>query len=90
MSEFRPEQIVIEPERYELSAPPAYHFEIDRRDFIKVFGAGVAVFLVSRDGIAQESGRRAGTPCTEGTTSDHPSACAESSSLARRAASVRL
>ncbi|MGE5326740.1 MAG: molybdopterin cofactor-binding domain-containing protein [Deltaproteobacteria bacterium] len=51
--------MVVEPERYELTAPPAYQFEIDRRDFMKFFGAGVAVFLVCRDSLgAQESGRR--------------------------------
>jgi CO/xanthine dehydrogenase Mo-binding subunit len=59
MNKPRPEQIVIEPERYELAESPAYHFEIDRRDFIKVLGCGVAVFLVLRDSAAaQESGRR--------------------------------
>ncbi|MGH9447082.1 MAG: molybdopterin cofactor-binding domain-containing protein, partial [Terriglobia bacterium] len=35
-----------EPERYELDAPPPYHFELDRRDFFKMFGGGVAIFLV--------------------------------------------
>ncbi|HET7840406.1 MAG TPA: molybdopterin cofactor-binding domain-containing protein, partial [Terriglobia bacterium] len=59
MNEPPTEKIVIEPERYEFSAPPAYHFEFDRRDFMKIFGAGVAVFLVCRDSLAaQESGRR--------------------------------
>jgi nicotinate dehydrogenase subunit B len=37
---------VLEPERYELNAPPAYRFELDRRDFFKVLGGGIAVFLV--------------------------------------------
>ena len=51
------DQFVLEPERYELSASPSYHFELDRRDFFRVMGAGVAVFLVCRSELAaQESG----------------------------------
>ena len=57
-------QIPIEPERYELHAPPVHHFEIDRRDFAKLVGAGIAVFLISKGAIAQqqqgESGARGG------------------------------
>src|SRR5579885_1381900 len=49
---------VIEPERYELRESPFYHFEIDRRDFIKLMGGGVAVFLLLPKALAQESGRR--------------------------------
>jgi CO/xanthine dehydrogenase Mo-binding subunit len=50
---------VLEPERYELSQAAAYHFELDRREFFRVLGGGVAVFLVFRQGLAaQESGRR--------------------------------
>jgi nicotinate dehydrogenase subunit B len=33
----------IEPERYELSDPPRYSFELERRDFLRVFGAGLVV-----------------------------------------------
>ena len=52
---------VIERERYEFSAPPAYRFATGRRDFFKFLGAGVAVFLVARDAAAfQESGRGGG------------------------------
>ena len=39
-------ETVLEPERYELNAPPAYRFDIDRRDFFKLLGGGIAVFLV--------------------------------------------
>lgn len=47
----------LEPERYELTAPSAYHFEFDRRDFFKLFGAGLLVVCVLRDaGALQESG----------------------------------
>jgi len=49
--------IPIEPERYELAASPAYHFDLDRRDFFKILGAGVLVIGVLK-GVeyAQESG----------------------------------
>ena len=52
------ERLVIEPERYEFSARPMHHFELQRRDFFKLLGAGIAVFSVAagtRAG-AQESG----------------------------------
>jgi nicotinate dehydrogenase subunit B len=49
----------IEPERYELSAPPIHYFEMDRRGFMKALGGGIAVLLVAKDVWAQqESGRR--------------------------------
>jgi nicotinate dehydrogenase subunit B len=55
---------VLEPERYELQTPPVHHFEIDRRDFAKIVGTGIAVFLLSKGAIAQqqqgESGGRGG------------------------------
>jgi isoquinoline 1-oxidoreductase len=48
----------IELERYELRQPPAYHFELERRDFFKVMGGGLVVlFLVRGRASAQESGR---------------------------------
>jgi len=47
----------LEPERYELTAPPTYHFDVDRRDFFKFLGAGVLVVCVLKDARAfQESG----------------------------------
>ncbi len=53
---------MIEPERYELFAGPAYRFRLDRREFFKTAGGGVVVFLALRDAAAQESGggRRGG------------------------------
>ena len=45
----------IEPERYELAAAPAYHFAVDRRDFLGLLGGGLLVVFSAR---AQESGRR--------------------------------
>jgi CO/xanthine dehydrogenase Mo-binding subunit len=48
----------LEPERYELTAPPAYRFEVDRRGFFTFLGAGVFVVCVLKDAsVAQESGR---------------------------------
>jgi nicotinate dehydrogenase subunit B len=51
-------RIPVEPERYELNAPPAYRFEVDRREFFKLLGAGIFVIgvLKSSRGM-QESGR---------------------------------
>ncbi|HVB34541.1 MAG TPA: molybdopterin cofactor-binding domain-containing protein [Patescibacteria group bacterium] len=50
----------IEPERYEAFAPPSYHFEFARRDFLKAIGGGIGVFLLVRTPAAfsQESGRQ--------------------------------
>ncbi len=51
---------IIEPERYELTAAPTYHFELHRREFFKLLGAGMLVFCVLKDAsAAQESGRAA-------------------------------
>jgi len=46
----------LEPERYELNAPPIYHFEVDRREFFKFLGAGVLIVCLLKDSRAQESG----------------------------------
>ncbi|PYQ48392.1 MAG: isoquinoline 1-oxidoreductase [Acidobacteria bacterium] len=45
----------VEVERYELSAPPAYRFEVDRRDFFRFLGAGLVVAFAS-PAWTQESG----------------------------------
>ena len=37
----------IEPERYELSAPPSWLFESDRRSFFKFFGAGLFIICAA-------------------------------------------
>lgn len=49
---------MIEIERYELREGPAYRFDLERRDFFKLLGGGLILFLAS-DGAAnaQESGR---------------------------------
>ena len=49
-----------EPERYELAAGPAYRFEVDRREFVKLLGGGLVVVVVAAAAPAQESGARGG------------------------------
>jgi isoquinoline 1-oxidoreductase len=48
------ESAPIAPERYELAAPPAYRFAVDRRDFLGLLGGGLLVVFSAS---AQESGR---------------------------------
>jgi isoquinoline 1-oxidoreductase len=52
----------IEPERYELREAPAYHFELDRRAFLKALGGGILVcyFLDSAEAQQPGGGRRRG------------------------------
>ncbi len=57
----------VDVERYELSEPRRYVFELERRDFIRLFGAGIVVAVAATETLAQESGRarpqgRADTP----------------------------
>jgi CO/xanthine dehydrogenase Mo-binding subunit len=63
------EEIELEPERYELTEGPAYHFELgemQRRDFFRVLGGGVLIVLALKDSPAQQEsgrgGRRGGPP----------------------------
>jgi nicotinate dehydrogenase subunit B len=57
MSETSKFEIQIEPERYELAAIPTYVFDLDRRDFFKVFGGGVLLLSVIKPTAwTQESG----------------------------------
>jgi nicotinate dehydrogenase subunit B len=50
-------QSPLEPERYELTAPLAYLFEVDRREFFKFLGAGILIVGVLKNVHAlQESG----------------------------------
>jgi nicotinate dehydrogenase subunit B len=53
-----PNQIEIELERYELTEAAPYRFELERREFMRIFGvmgSGLLVFAIP--GSAQESGR---------------------------------
>jgi CO/xanthine dehydrogenase Mo-binding subunit len=64
------EEIGLEPERYELTEGPAYHFELgemQRRAFFRVLGGGVLIVLALKDSPAQQEsggggGRRGGAP----------------------------
>jgi nicotinate dehydrogenase subunit B len=44
-------RFVVEPERYEFRAAPIHQFELARRDFFKILGAGIAVFAVAKDAL---------------------------------------
>jgi CO/xanthine dehydrogenase Mo-binding subunit len=55
-------------ERYELSEPRRYVFELERRDFIRLFGFGLVVAVAATDALAQESGRA--RPQARGETAD--------------------
>jgi isoquinoline 1-oxidoreductase len=51
----------LEPERYELVAPPAYHFSMPRRDFFKLLGGGLLVVCLYEDSLLAQGpdrGRR--------------------------------
>jgi len=43
-----------EPERYEFQAAPIHEFALDRRDFFKLLGAGIAVFAITKDALAAQ------------------------------------
>lgn len=48
-SELDPD-LAIEPERYEFFEGPAYHFDLDRRGFLKAMGGGILILsLLDRD-----------------------------------------
>jgi nicotinate dehydrogenase subunit B len=40
-------KFIPEPERYEFRAGPLHHFELARREFCKLLGAGVVIFVVA-------------------------------------------
>src|SRR6266511_2757304 len=46
-----------EPERYELQEGPFYHFEISRREFVQVLGAGILISVAVPAAFAQRAGR---------------------------------
>jgi nicotinate dehydrogenase subunit B len=48
------EKFVLEPERYEFTASPLHQFELVRRDFFKILGAGIAVFAIAKDSFAAQ------------------------------------
>ena len=47
----------LEPERYEFAESAPYHFDVDRRQFLKVFGGGIVIFVKLDEALqAQEAG----------------------------------
>ena len=48
------EKFAVEPERYEFHAAPMHQFELARRDFFKLLGAGIAVFAIAKDALAAQ------------------------------------
>jgi nicotinate dehydrogenase subunit B len=49
------ELLAFEPERYEFRALPMHRFALERRDFFKLLGAGIAVFAMVKGAAAQET-----------------------------------
>jgi nicotinate dehydrogenase subunit B len=49
------ENVAVAPERYEFRALPIHQFALERRDFLKLFGAGLVVFAVVKRVPAQET-----------------------------------
>ena len=49
------DDFMVEPERYEFRALPIHQFSLGRRDFVKLFGAGIVVFAVVKSAAAQET-----------------------------------
>jgi isoquinoline 1-oxidoreductase len=47
-------KLFIEPERYEFRAAPFHQFELARRYFFKILGAGIAVFAIAKDVLAMQ------------------------------------
>jgi nicotinate dehydrogenase subunit B len=52
-----PANFVSEPERYELRSAALHHFSLQRREFFKIMGSGIAIFSIAANAAgAQESG----------------------------------
>jgi nicotinate dehydrogenase subunit B len=50
----------IEADRYELFETPTYKFNLDRRDFMKIFGGGIVLFMPLSRALAQQGQRAQG------------------------------
>src|SRR6266481_3289940 len=55
-----PAKFVLEPERYEIRSNALHHFSLQRREFFKMMGAGIAIFSAAAHAAGQESGGRRG------------------------------
>ena len=51
---------MIELERYELYEEPGYHFQFDRREFMRAFGAGIVLIVPVSRMLAQQGQRGQG------------------------------
>src|SRR5579859_2557980 len=49
-----PRTPILEPERYEFTSGSLHHFELARRDFFKLLGAGIAVFSIATNSQAAQ------------------------------------
>lgn len=49
-----PQPFTLEPERYEFSSGSIHHFDLARRDFFKLLGAGIAVFSAAKTALASQ------------------------------------
>jgi len=45
---------VAEPERFEFAAGPIHKFDLARREFFKLLGSGIAIFVVAKDAFATQ------------------------------------
>ena len=50
----KPQKLLLEPERYEFSSGSIHHFELARREFFKLLGAGIAVFALAKNSQAAQ------------------------------------
>jgi nicotinate dehydrogenase subunit B len=48
------QKVIPEPERYEFTSGSIHHFELARREFFKLLGAGIAVFAMAKDSQAAQ------------------------------------
>ncbi|HXM34946.1 MAG TPA: molybdopterin cofactor-binding domain-containing protein [Pyrinomonadaceae bacterium] len=62
MSETQDQADFVEVERYELCEEAGYHFQFDRRQFIRAFGAGIVLILPLRRLLAQQGESQTQSP----------------------------
>ena len=48
------QKLLLEPERYEFTSGSIHHFELARREFFKLLGAGIAVFAIAKNSQAAQ------------------------------------
>jgi len=48
------QNFVAEPERFEFTAAPIHKFDLARREFFKLLGSGIAIFVVAKDAFAMQ------------------------------------